>query len=331
MSTPVFDPTAPKPGAFDLRGRWRAWWGARTQPLERQTLTQRNIYIVPTRAGLAFCATLLLLLVASINYQLSLGFALTFLLAGSAAASMHMTHGSLRGLTLHLKPLVPTFAGEAATLEMVVTNPGDARHGVGFGLDIGARPIALSYVEVAPQGQSIVHLAWLAPGRGLHALPLVRAESRYPFGLFRAWTIWRPAGRLCVYPKPEVPTPPWPATDSGQNEERARPRVGAGTEFDGVRAYRRGDTLRQVVWKKAARTGELISRETAGGVQREMWLQWSQAALADPEARLSRLAAWIVAADAAGHAYGLRLPESELPPSSGPGQRIAALEALARW
>src|SRR5262249_5604201 len=158
---------------------------------------------------------------------------------------------------LHMKPLTPTFAGDNATLEMVVTNPGASRHGIGFGLDVGVRPIALSYAEVAPEGQTSVQLSWLAPGRGLHTLPLVRAESRYPFGLSRAWTIWRPAGRLWVYPRPEVPTPPWPASESVQGHERARPRPGTGTEFDGVRAYRRGDTLRQVVWKKAARTGEL--------------------------------------------------------------------------
>ena len=110
---------------------------------------------MPSRAGLAFCVTLLLLLVVSINYQLSLGFALTFLLAGSAAASMQMTHGSLRGLTLHLKPLVPAFDGDAAVLEVVVTNPGKSRLGVGFGLDLGARPIPLAYAEIAAQGQTV--------------------------------------------------------------------------------------------------------------------------------------------------------------------------------
>jgi len=323
--------SALRPALLDLRGRWQAWWQARTQPLESQTLTQRNIYIVPTRAGLAFCATLLLLLVVSINYQLSLGFALTFLLAGSAAASMHMTHGSLRGLTLHLKPLAPAFAGDAAVIEVVITNPGASRHGVGLGLNAGVRPLALSYAEIVEQGQTSVQLSWLAAGRGLHGLPMLRAESRYPFGLFRAWTVWRPAGRQWVYPRPEFPTPPWPAADAAQGEDRVTQRAGAGTEFDGVRAYRRGDTLRQVVWKKAARTGEMISRETAGATQREMWLQWSQAALGEPEARLSRLAAWVVAAEAAGHAYGLRLPGVELSPGQGVAQRNAALQALASW
>ena len=320
-----------RPSPFDLRGRWHAWWQSRQLPRESQMLTQRNIYIVPSRAGLAFCATLLVLLVMSINYQLSLGFALTFLLAGSAAASMQMTHGSLRGLTLHLKPLVPAFDGDAAILEVVVTNPGRARLGLGFGLDLGARPIALAYTEIVADGQSSVHLSWLAAGRGLHRLPVVRVESRYPFGLFRAWTVWRPAGEQWVYPRPESPVPPWPQAEAAQGDDRLQSRTGAGTEFDGVRAYRRGDTLRQVVWKKAARTGELISRETAGATQREMWLQWRQAVLPDDEARLSRLAAWVVAADAAGHAYGLRLPDAELAPGHGAAQRAAALQALARW
>ena len=322
---------ARRPSIFDARGRWRAWWDVRRQPRESQTLTQRNIYIVPSRAGLAFCLTLLLLLVVSINYQLSLGFALTFLLAGSAAASMQMTHGSLRGLTLHLKPLVPAFDGDAAVLEMVVTNPGRGRLGLGFGLDLGARPIPLAYAEIGAEGQTVLHLSWLAPGRGLHGLPLVRVESRYPFGLFRAWTIWRPAGRQWVYPRPESPTPPWPLAEAAQGDDKPAARTGTGTEFEGVRAYRRGDTLRQVVWKKAARTGEMISRETAGAVHRELRLHWSQAQGLEPEARLSRLAAWVVAADAAGHNWGLTLPGVELEPANGSAQRHAALQALAQW
>ena len=53
---------------------------------------------------------------ASINYQLNLGYLLTFLLAGSGVVGMHVTHGTLRGLTLHLLPPAPVFAGASAPL-----------------------------------------------------------------------------------------------------------------------------------------------------------------------------------------------------------------------
>jgi uncharacterized protein (DUF58 family) len=62
-----------------------------------------------------------------------------------------------------------------------------------------------------------------------------------------------------------------------------------------------------------------------------MWLQWGQAQGLDTEARLSRLAAWIVAADAAGHHWGLMLPGTELAPANGTAHRHSALQALAAY
>jgi uncharacterized protein (DUF58 family) len=313
-----------------LRRRWRQWWEARLAPTERITLTQRNIFIVPTRAGLAFCLTLLLLLLASINYQLNLGYLLTFLLAGSALASMHMTHGSLRGLSLHLKPPAPCHAGSAALLEVVVTNSGAARHGLGFGAQSeGGRP-ALAWAEVDARGQSHVTVACLFERRGHPTLPLLRIESRFPFGLFRAWALWRPAGRVWVYPAPEHPSTELPPAQAMPGDGRPL-RAASGGEFDGVRAWRRGDALRQIVWKKVARTGTWISRDARESTRQQLWLDWADTRLREPEARLSRLTAWVLAAEAQGLPWGLRLPGYELPPAEGHSHPHDALQALASW
>ncbi|HSO44739.1 MAG TPA: DUF58 domain-containing protein, partial [Rhodoferax sp.] len=85
-----------------VRSRVAHWWQSRLPLSDGITLTQRNVYIMPTRAGLMLGVTLLVLLVAAINYQLNLGYLLTFLLAGSALVGMHVGHGTLRGLTLNL-------------------------------------------------------------------------------------------------------------------------------------------------------------------------------------------------------------------------------------
>jgi hypothetical protein len=97
------------------------------------TLTQRNVYILPTRPGLMLAPHCCVLLVASINYQLNLGYLLTFLLAGSAVVGMHVCHGTLRGLRLHLLGSPePTFATGATTCWTIqLTNerrPAAARH-----------------------------------------------------------------------------------------------------------------------------------------------------------------------------------------------------------
>src|SRR5512141_1632481 len=109
------------PFAF-ARRKFRQWWQARLPLVDTYTLTQRNVYILPTRPGFMLGLTLLVLLVGSINYQLNLGYLLTFLLAGSGVVGMHVCHATLRGLTLNLLPPPPQFAGASATLSVVLSN-----------------------------------------------------------------------------------------------------------------------------------------------------------------------------------------------------------------
>jgi uncharacterized protein (DUF58 family) len=321
------NPVARLAGA--VRARFQRWLAARLPASDTCQLTQRNIYIVPTKAGFAFALTLLLMLVASINYQLNLGYVLTFLLAGAGVVSMHLTHGTLRGLTLHVRPVPAVFAGEAALLEVVIGNAGGLRHALAVhwqGAPVGDRGV--SWCDVPAQGQEVVHLSLVPAQRGWHALPLLVVTTVFPFGLFRAWTVWRPASRLLAWPRPETPAPPLPPASAAPGEPAQAQRA-TGTEFEGVRAYRRGDSMRQVVWKKVARTGQLVSRETSAAAAQDLWLDWSTAPAADAERRLSRLAAWVQSAERAGLRYGLRLPGRELAPGQGELHRRAALDALA--
>ncbi|MEF7616271.1 DUF58 domain-containing protein [Aquincola sp. MAHUQ-54] len=313
-----------------LRTRVKAWWQARHPRTDRWVLTQRNIYILPTRAGLAFGVTLAVMLLASINYQLNLGYILTFLLAGAGFASLHITHATLRGLTLHLRPVAPCFAGEPARIDVVAESPGRQRHGIGVGFDARAQRDQQVWVDVPALGQATAVLRFVPPRRGSHPVPALRAETRFPFGLFKAWTVWRPAAQALAWPAPEHPPAPLPPAQPLAGPGAAM-RQRDGGEFDGVRAYRRGDALRSVVWKKAARTGELVTRENSGAASRELWLDWQLAGAQGAEARLSRLAAWVLAAEGAGVLHGLRLPGVELPPGQGDAHRLKALQALATW
>ncbi len=318
-------------GFWSVRARFRAWWQARLPLTDTWQLGQRNIYILPTPAGLMFGVTLVVMLLASINYQLNLGYALTFLLAGAGLVSMHLTHGNLRGLTLHLKPLASGFAGEPVLLDVTVSNAGSERHGLALRFeDRKAQGGATAWCDAPAGGQGHAQLSFVPPHRGWHAAPVLVLESAFPFGLFRAWTVWRPAARALAWPRPEQPVPPLPVSASRPGDERARHRA-SGSELDGVRPWRRGDTMRQVVWKKVAKSGELVSRETAGSASRALWLDWAEVGLAGTEQRLSRLAAWVLQADHEGLDCGLRLPGRELPPQHGDVHRRAALDLLGQW
>jgi uncharacterized protein (DUF58 family) len=186
------------------------------------------------------------------------------------------------------------------------------------------------WVDVPAQGQTSARLSFVPARRGLHDVPTVRAETRYPLRPVPRLDPVRPAARVLAYPAPERPPAPLPPAHAA-GDEAPRAQRSEGGEFEGVRAYQRGDTLRRIVWKKVARTGELVSRDTQVAVQQQLWLDFHAAALPDPERRLSRMAAWVLVAEQAGMAHGLRLPGMELAPGSGEQHRRASLEALALW
>ena len=105
-------------------------------------------------------------------------------------------------------------------------------------------------------------------------------------------------------------------------------------EFDGVRAYRRGDPQKTVVWKKAAQSfaagrDDLVSRDALSAQRQQLWLDHAHCGAPDMETRLSRLTAWVLIAERLELDYGLRLPGREIPPGQGTSHKTRCLEALA--
>jgi len=334
---------APRPARrawrWPWQDRWDRWWEARHPRSDTTSLAQRNLYILPSRPGMAFCATLLLLLLASINDQLSLGYLLTFLLAGVGLASMHSTHGNLRGLKLDLKTPAPAFAGQPLLLDVRLHNTGKARYGIGLRLPEG-RYADTAFTDVPAQGHAQLHLQVSFPARGRHLLPVLRIESRFPLGLFGAWSLWRPAAVAWVYPAPEIDAPPTAASEEGLPQGQGQPGLG---DDPGLRPYRHGDSPRQILWKKSAMAlaqpqppsgginsgaAPLLVRERLGSRASEQWLDLDTTRGLPFEARVSRLAAWVQRAEDAGLPYGLRLGEKAIDPDLGPDHYRVCMEAL---
>jgi uncharacterized protein (DUF58 family) len=316
-----------------LRSRIDGWFLSRRPPSDTLELTQRNVYIVPTPAGWMLAGTLLLLLIASINYQLNLGYLLTFLLAGCVAVGMYVCHATLRGLALRLMAPDARYAGAAAVFRVMLHNQ---RRSTRYGIGLAVRHSGhWSWSDVPAEGSATVEVAFKPERRGLHPVPTLTAETRFPLGTFRVWTVWRPASQVLVYPAPEPNPPPLPPGEPLAGQAAASMlRANVAGEYDGVRAYRRGDPLKLVVWKRAARaqaTGSegLVSRDTQQTQRQELWLDAQAAGLPGWEARLSRLCAWVLMADRLGVDYGLRVGGKVVAPSQGEAHKRRCLEVLA--
>lgn len=288
------------------------------------TLNQRRVYIIPTRSGFVFALVLLAMLLGAINYQNSLAFALTFLLAGLAVVSMVHAVRNLYGLRIHAGHSRPTFVGDQARFPIYVENAGDQQR-IALKMYLPDQPPLVFDLEES--GGRWLELTFPASRRG-HLTPgRITLYSRFPLGLFHAWSYIHLQMGCLIYPRPdsERALPPLSSQAEGSSHSVQR----GNDDFTSLRPYHLGDSMRHVHWKALAREQGMQTKLFGGGSDEELWLHWEQWGNLGVEARLSKLTRQVLEADGLGLAYGLALPDRTLQPARGDSHRHRCLEALA--
>jgi uncharacterized protein (DUF58 family) len=308
-------------------------WAARASRADAGEvfLSQRRVYIVPTGAGIGFAALLLVLLIGSVNYSLGLGFALTFTAGACALVDMVFTYRNLAHLRLRPGRAQDVFAGEEAQFELHLVNR-TRRDRYAIAVEFAGSTAAPHLVDVAAASGTVVTLATPTARRGWLAAPRVRLSTRFPLGLFRAWSYWQPDLKVLAYPAPEAAAPPLPLAASG-------PGTGFGAagndDFAGVRSYQAGDPLRHLAWRQIARLdpelgGQLATKHFEGGAREQLVLDFAALPSAlDLELRLSRMARWVLDAEQHALPYAFRLGAETFDAAAGAAHQAACLRALA--
>ncbi len=310
-----------------LSERVARWLDRRIPPARSVTLNQKSIFIFPTLEGLLFCVLLLILLLTAINYQNNMIYLLTFLLVSLLHVIIYHSYQNLSGLKFSFKQAESVFAGETCYFEVTVSSGKNRmRH-----FSITARWPDES-VAVAPDVSSdkeVIKLAipmtalqrgWLTPGRLL-------VETRYPFGLIRAWSWIDLECEALIYPQPIEGSPDRMGSDAREGEQlQAQPGV---EDFKGIRTYAPGDSLKRVDWKKYAKRGDVLIKEFERPVSDSHYFSLDDYAGQALEKKLSHLCFDVVSAAKSGVYYGLDLKSERIEPDSGSGHERACLRALA--
>lgn len=299
----------------------------RTGPFDGTvTLDKNRVYILPTKIGIIFFVLLLLLLLGSVNYSKSLGFMLTFLLAGLGNIAMFATWRNLAGLRLRAGGSMPVFAGDVATFAVQLENVDPQTR---YSIAISQQGNEYEVVDVQADGIALIHFKLAANQRGMLNAGRFRLYTEYPTGLFVAWT-WIELSMQClVYPRPAVKAEKFvsSSSDDGERDDSA-----AGMEeYSGLRKYQAGDSWRRIAWKAVARTDELHTKEFAGGQPQLQWIEWNALTVTGTENRLSMMTRLVIDAEQTGSQYGLKLPGTEIAPGRGNAHYGRCLKILAMY
>lgn len=292
---------------------------------ETVSLGSRNVYMLPTRNGFIFSLLLFVLLLAAINYENGLIYALTFWLAAVGVASMLHTHRNLLGLKIVAGPVLPVFAGNRAMFSVCLINGLNIPR---LGITVAHEKKEIGRVDIEASDRMCLPLPVETHRRGYLDMPPVVLSTQFPVGLLFTWSRQVKLNHRCiVYPQPG----PYQPIIGGIDRESRRDtgQKGGGDDFVGLREYQHGDSPRHVDWKAAARGLGLHTKRFGGDSRSTVWLDWEALDGLDVETRLSQLCRWVLEAEKEGMIYGLRLPGSDINPAAGETHRRACLESLA--
>ncbi len=192
--------------------RWMFQLGGETTT--SVVLVQRRIFILPSRHGLLFVGALALMLSGSINYNLNLGFILTFLLAALGVNAILHTFRNLARLKISAGRAPPVFAGDTARFALVIDNPTTLER---YSIGIAREARDLLYTDAPALQSTTAGVPVPAPQRGVLRPGRLTLFTEFPLGLCHAWAYAELDMQCIVYPRPEsgrVPLPPASADDA---------------------------------------------------------------------------------------------------------------------
>ncbi|OQW93547.1 MAG: hypothetical protein BWK79_10535 [Beggiatoa sp. IS2] len=307
-------------------------------------LTQKRVYILPTRQGWLFALIVVVMLLGSMNYNNNLGYGFSFLLISMALVNMLHTHRNLLGLRIEVGKVAPVFVGEMAQFQLWLDNRHhSARIAIKWQVFAEKFPefsllkwqppeskiIPPVIVDVAAQQRVNVILTKPAYQRGYLPLGEIMVSTCFPLGLFQAWSYPQLDFSATVYPFP-AGQKTLPLGQQAENCDEGSPQIGGGEDFMGYRDYQIGDSPRHVDWKAVARRQEWLIKQFGGMGLSTVWLTWDAVNhLNHIEKALSQLCLWILIAESQGAHYGLKLPGIDFEPTAGEIHRQRCLESLA--
>lgn len=285
-------------------------------------LGPRTVFILPTAFGYLYTLLVASLLIAAFNYLNNLVMGLSFMLAGMGLVGMVQTWRNLVGLEIRVLEPQPVFAGQIARFPVSLHKTSAGGASLALRLDRGTpTPADLS---ASASASALCELP--ARSRGLLKPRRLVIESRYPLGLFRAWSIVVPGSCGLVYPAP-LPDSARPSPAGGQGGSEAASHDG--DDFAGLRLHRRGEPLHRVDWKAMARSGELHTKVFVSEARTPERIAWDDTPAGDAEIRLSMLTAWVLDAVHENRPFSFHLPDLDIATDQGQAHGERCLRALA--
>lgn len=326
-----------------INKRFDRWLNKRVPSRFQHTLSNRNIFILPTRFGFAYLFFDVLLFLLGTNYQNNIILLLSYLLASLFITVMMHSFYNFSQLTFSSESKQTCFAKQVINFPIKIT--GNKTH-----FDINFQFVNPQYfvkkvrlAECTPQTSEVL-MPWYVKQRGVYTLGRVKVFSEYSLGLFITWSLLDFSHQAIIFPEPKRLADNQQLltslNESNNDNEVYTQTVVDGDDYSELKNYIQGEAQARIAWKQLARgQGKFSKHYQAQHEQGSLlWLRLSDMPGFDLEEKLQFLCFMILENSKNKQIFGLILDfmantnkkaEIKIAPNSGYEHQENCLIALA--
>ena len=309
-----------------IQQRFDRWLRNRMPGAQRHLLSNRNIFIFPSKFGFCYLIFVLLLFLLGTNYQNNVVILLSYLLVSFFLTCMLHSFFNFSGMKIEGPSEVTGYAEDDVLIPLTFVSKQQRHHLVATINDYTAS------VLLSTDQKSKLSVSFNANSRGVYNLPRVKISSEYAFGLFTTWTRLDFNCRCIIYPAPIKLNSFKQKNNAVEALAMENGAVRPGIEdFAELKQYQKGEPLTRVAWKQMARGQGQLTKHYQEGASDTLWLDIKQMPAASVEEKLGMLCYLTLEYTHSGEVFGLNLGINNIAPSSGAEHMNACLTALAKF
>jgi len=307
------------------------WLKKRIPASLKQRLSNRNVFIFPTKFGFLYLFFDLILFLLATNYQNNLIMLLSYLLASLFISVMLHSFFNLSGLQLEAKSRVKGFAGSSLYLPIkLVSSKGRFNLNFSFAQQAVVHLAILNEKGIKNTVSEVLVPLYCAE-RGIFTGSRVKLSSEFSLGLFTCWTQLAFASTFIVYPDPKPVN--LKLTNNQLDDEigQSTQVEDQGDDFYQLKNYVLGEPLSQVAWKHLAKGQGWFSKSNQQNVSQQPWLNLSEMPSVNIEQKLRYLCYLVKEYNQQGIDFGVVLGDRKIAPAQGKDHLELCLMALAEF
>ncbi|WAJ71414.1 DUF58 domain-containing protein [Catenovulum adriaticum] len=308
-----------------IKQPFNRWLKQRFPKNASQQLNKRNIFILPSRAGIAYLLITFAIFLLATNYENNLSLLLSYWLISVWIIILYLSYFNLSGLHCQAKAIQAVHAHDKIQLDIHLNS-------TKLRFDLNWQDEAQTHIKQLKPNLQLLKLNWTAPSRGVWQLPRIKLFSQAPLGLFTAFSYLDFNQQTLIYPKP-LACPEYLAGTGKAGDKSDNYNIDhkmSGYDFQGLKNYQAGDALSRVAWKRITINQNWQIKQFDQPQSSQVWYAIQHISAQTHEDKLRKLTWLIIQAEAQGYQYGLQLNHTELPPAQGPDHLTQCLILLAK-